>query len=73
MLYLLVYFGIGFLSAMVLEWIGVFNNIFVDGEKPSMRTKILAKATIHLVLTIYWPLMLACYISMMVDSKKGEA
>lgn len=74
MLYLLVYFGIGFLGAMVLEWMGLLNGIFdEDVEEISTRTKILGKAVSQLILTIYWPLILAYYISMKVDSKKGRA
>ena len=72
MLYLLVYLGIGFLSAMVLEWTGRLNGIFDDIENVSMRSKIIGKATVHLVLSVYWPMMLTYYISLKVDSKKGK-
>ena len=73
MLYLLVYLGIGFLSAMVLEWTGRLNGIFDDIKNVSMRSKVIGKAIVHLVLSVYWPMMLTYYISLKVDSKKGRA
>ena len=71
MLTLLVYFGIGFLGAMVLEWMGVLHGIFdEDVCEVSTRTRVLGKAVSQLILTVYWPIILAYYISMKVDRKK---
>ena len=71
MLYLIIYFGIGFLGGMFYEYLGFADKIFdnMDGTV-SIESRVLGKILVQLIITVYWPLVIACIISLLIDSKK---
>ena len=72
MLYFIIYLAIGFLGGMILEFAGLLNKPF-DGDVLSPRSRLMGKLVMQSIITIYWPLLLACYISFAIDDKKERA